>query len=64
AHGCKAYPSGALFGTLRSRPRPIDTLRPDYLDAYGYPRSTAPFLTEMLPPRSFAASQSVTARRP
>jgi arylsulfatase A-like enzyme len=25
----------------------IDTLRPDYLDAYGYSRSTAPFLVEM-----------------
>jgi arylsulfatase A-like enzyme len=25
----------------------VDTLRPDYLDAYGYPRSTAPFLAEM-----------------
>lgn len=25
----------------------IDTLRPDYLDAYGYSRSTAPFLAEM-----------------
>ncbi len=25
----------------------VDTLRPDYLDAYGYPRSTAPFLSEM-----------------
>jgi arylsulfatase A-like enzyme len=25
----------------------LDTLRPDYLDAYGYPRTTAPFLSEM-----------------
>jgi arylsulfatase A-like enzyme len=34
----------------------IDTLRPDYLDAYGYPRSTAPFLAEL-------ASKSVVFER-
>src|ERR1700737_4975234 len=25
----------------------VDTLRPDHLPAYGYPRTTAPFLTQL-----------------
>jgi len=47
ALACSSPPEGSFA------PRPnvvvvlIDTLRPDYLDAYGYLRSTAPFLSGM-----------------